>query len=164
MGRFAHLINVADPELQPEFDPKFSRAMEETPSSFEVVVEQTQTPIILPFGKFVIGRHPKGCHIIFHHLTVSRQHCGLSVSAKGVRVTDLKSSNGTRINGQLIEKKTVMRVGDTLKFGSISLKLREASTSPDQPITTNEVNEDAEDDIEATLPSFAIEALFEFDD
>ena len=67
------------------------------------------------------------------------------------------------MNGEAIDQKTRLHLGDTLKFGSITLQLREASTAPDQPIQP--VNaEEIQEDLDATLPSFAIDALFELDD
>lgn len=155
---------MAKHELQPEFDASFHDALKSTPSAFELLVVGAHVRIRLPIGKFVIGRHPKACHMIFHHLTVSRQHCGISISAKGVRVTDLNSSNGTLVNGSQIHAKTPMQIGDTLKFGAVLLKLREASTDAEGELTPKTENVEIEDDMGSTLPGFAVDVLFELDD
>lgn len=53
---------------------------------------------------------------------VSRLHCSLSALASGILVKDLGSSNGTFVNGRPIEEPTIMRPGDTLTVGPMTLK------------------------------------------
>jgi ABC-type multidrug transport system ATPase subunit/pSer/pThr/pTyr-binding forkhead associated (FHA) protein len=69
--------------------------------------------------------------IVLNFPTVSSQHLKLDVSAGGVRVTDLNSTNGTQLNGQQISPNVaqpwrtadVIRVGD-LRGNSVSMTLK----------------------------------------
>src|SRR5262249_11860893 len=57
--------------------------------------------------------------------TVSRQHAALTLAEDGAWIEDVGSTNGTFLNGSPVPQGTRARVndGDTLKFGSVSLKL-----------------------------------------
>lgn len=57
---------------------------------------------------------------------VSRQHAVLSCNAHLVTVTDLGSTNGTRINGKKLEPNTprLLREGDELQLGKLKLTTR----------------------------------------
>ncbi len=66
---------------------------------------------------WVIGRGT-GCDIVLQENSVSRQHCDVIFDPKGHwLVKDLKSSNGTRVNGQKISKH-VLESGDKIQLGS----------------------------------------------
>jgi pSer/pThr/pTyr-binding forkhead associated (FHA) protein len=57
--------------------------------------------IALGGGLTVIGRHP-GCDVRIESGQVSRRHCCLSEVEGEVRVCDLGSTNGIRINGRRV--------------------------------------------------------------
>ncbi len=66
---------------------------------------------------WVIGRGT-GCDIVLQENSVSRQHCDVIFDPKGHwLVKDLKSSNGTWVNGQKISKH-VLESGDKIQLGS----------------------------------------------
>ncbi len=52
----------------------------------------------LDVGRVVIGRQTD-CQIVLEGAAVSRQHCVLTVTAEGVVAEDLRSRNGTLVNG-----------------------------------------------------------------
>ncbi len=55
-------------------------------------------------GRYVLGRHPE-CQILIDVGAVSRQHCVISVEGNACYAEDLKSRNGTFVNGfQLASK------------------------------------------------------------
>ena len=54
--------------------------------------------LVLDPGRVLLGRHPD-CQIVLDAASVSRQHAALTISAEGVVVEDLRSRNGTLING-----------------------------------------------------------------
>jgi ABC-type multidrug transport system ATPase subunit/pSer/pThr/pTyr-binding forkhead associated (FHA) protein len=72
--------------------------------------------------------------IVLNYPTVSKRHLRLELSPDEVRVTDLRSTNGTMLKGRLIPPKTprvwhpgdVVRVGD-VRGNSISLVLKAGS-------------------------------------
>ena len=53
---------------------------------------------------FVVGKKPETCDgIIVYNRMISRTHCVIEKTSSGFTVTDLKSANGTYINGLRIE-------------------------------------------------------------
>ncbi|HEV2296381.1 MAG TPA: ATPase, T2SS/T4P/T4SS family [Tepidisphaeraceae bacterium] len=69
-----------------------------------------------------IGRHASNV-IVLAEGNASRYHCVIEKAPEGgLRVRDLDSSNGTRVNGQLVK---VMRIGDgdTVTVGKTTMKL-----------------------------------------
>jgi serine/threonine protein kinase len=56
-------------------------------------------------------------------LRVSRRHCRIEHGEKGITALDLRSANGTYVNGQRITK-AALRPGDTLQVGNTSLAVQ----------------------------------------
>src|SRR5881397_2755923 len=54
---------------------------------------------------------------------VSRQHCTLTPTDKGLLVRDMGSQNGTIVNNVRIEKETLLQPGDVLTIGPIQFEL-----------------------------------------
>ncbi|MGB7157479.1 MAG: ATPase, T2SS/T4P/T4SS family [Tepidisphaeraceae bacterium] len=76
-----------------------------------------------------VGRHSSNV-VALTDGQASRYHCVIEKSPEGgLRVRDLDSSNGTRVNGQLVKQ---MRIGDgdTVTVGKTSLKLVAPSAAP----------------------------------
>lgn len=69
-----------------------------------------------PDRELVIGRD-EASFLRMGASDVSRQHCVLKVTERGVLVKDLGSQNGTLVNGLNIVKATLMRPGDRLRVG-----------------------------------------------
>jgi pSer/pThr/pTyr-binding forkhead associated (FHA) protein len=67
----------------------------------------------------VIGR-ASGCAIRIGSAEVSRQHCRLRVRDGYLTVEDLKSSNGTQLNGEDVKGRQVVRPGDRLRVGPVT--------------------------------------------
>ena len=57
-------------------------------------------PIVAP-EKILIGRDST-CDLTITDPLLSRQHCLVEITTKGVKVIDLKSRNGTFVNGNRI--------------------------------------------------------------
>lgn len=66
----------------------------------------------------VVGRHP-GADLVLSDPTVSRWHARLERDAAtgGWLLTDLGSTNGTRVNGWRVSAPQWVRPGDRLSFG-----------------------------------------------
>src|SRR5437763_5086770 len=67
----------------------------------------------------VLGR-ARGCAVRIPSAEVSRRHCRLRLEDGLVYVEDLDSVNGTRLNGEFVYERTLVRPGDTLKLGPVA--------------------------------------------
>jgi pSer/pThr/pTyr-binding forkhead associated (FHA) protein len=77
----------------------------------------------LPAGAVkTVGRATRADFIVDAAL-VSRLHCRITAGADKLEVVDLKSTNGTFVNGKRISKAQVAD-GDTLRVGRVQLTVR----------------------------------------
>jgi hypothetical protein len=72
-------------------------------------------------GPVVIGRLPE-CDVVVADSNVSRRHAEVRLVGDNVVVTDLGSTNGTRVNGQLVREQALAS-GDEITVGSTTLVL-----------------------------------------
>jgi len=75
----------------------------------------------LPYGEHVLGRGA-GVGVRLDHTDISRRHARLEVSFEGVRVHDLGSKNGVRVDGVRLD--APMLLGHDAKFSLGDLDLR----------------------------------------
>ncbi len=61
----------------------------------------------------------------------SRVHCGIRLSDGAFYLKDLKSRNGTYVNGQRVEDTVRLKAGDRIQIGSTVFVLEEASLQED---------------------------------
>ncbi|HEY3963169.1 MAG TPA: FHA domain-containing protein [Planctomycetaceae bacterium] len=87
--------------------------------------------IELPDKPIIIGRDETS-FIRMTSTEVSRQHCSLTPTEKGLLVRDLGSQNGTIVNSVKIETETLLRPGDKLQIGPINFEL--AGAPPAKPV------------------------------
>ena len=71
-----------------------------------------------------IGRAPRADFIVDAAL-VSRLHCRITATADKLEVVDLKSTNGTFVNGKRV-KKALVADGDKLRVGRVELTIAKA--------------------------------------
>ena len=78
-----------------------------------------------------IGRD-ESCKVVVPDLQVSRQHARLSLRENAVFLEDLKSKNGTYLNGQLLAAPTQLRESDEIRvaFAQTFLFLSSDATLP----------------------------------
>lgn len=72
---------------------------------------------IVPPGDTTVGRSPEN-DIVLDRPDVSRRHARLTCDRHGVRVEDLNSTNGTRLNGDPVRVADLSH-GDELTFGGV---------------------------------------------
>jgi DNA-binding NtrC family response regulator len=75
-------------------------------------------------GEMVVGRAPD-VDIQIGSLAVSRQHARFLIDPTGVRVVDLDSQNGTRVNGVRLSAVRPLAYGDIVTFGDVTAVLGE---------------------------------------
>lgn len=91
---------------------------------------QPRLPAALQFPRgsgtqFSIGRSAD-CDMALADMTVSRVHARLERTDDGWLLTDLESTNGTRVNGWLVRGQVRVRAGDLVSFGKAEYRLSAA--------------------------------------
>ena len=76
----------------------------------------------LPIGELILGRAPDSAVTLLDG-EVSRHHARIRVTAEGIEVEDLGSTNGTQVNGEAVRGTLPMKAGDRLAIGGHVLKL-----------------------------------------
>jgi FHA domain/Domain of unknown function (DUF1707) len=76
---------------------------------------------------FSIGRSSQ-CDLSIADMTVSRVHARLERTADGWLLTDLSSTNGTRVNGWRVRGQVRVRAGDLVSFGEARYSLGAADS------------------------------------
>lgn len=77
-------------------------------------------PLAFPRGAgttYTIGRH-RDCDLYIADMSVSRVHAQLERNTGGWLLSDLGSTNGTRLNGWRVRAPVLIQPGDQLKFGN----------------------------------------------
>jgi hypothetical protein len=90
-----------------------------------------EAPAPLRPGKTVVGR--EGADIIATDRTLSAQHFEVENRGGEFFVRDLSSTNGTRVNGELLCKTERLRSGDRIEAGQTTFVFRTLETIPWNP-------------------------------
>ena len=87
-----------------------------------------------PVGEqVVVGRDPGAADIVLDQdADVSRRHASFSPAGVGLTVQDLGSTNGTIVNGVLLDQAVSLSTGDRVEVGSTIIEIR----VPTQPTVT----------------------------
>lgn len=94
--------------------------------------------IIINKEKFLIGR-ADDCNLRPHSDAISRRHCVIINRGEVVGVRDLKSRNGTLVNGKKITSDKRLKAGDTLEVGPLRFEVvLEPSTEKAEKSTKTE--------------------------
>ena len=87
---------------------------------------------LLEAGTMLVGSHPEA-DLVLNDTTVSRYHAELALLPEGVRVRDLRSTNGTFIGDSRIEA-AVVRAGSEVRLGKTRVEILPADVPlPDVP-------------------------------
>lgn len=78
--------------------------------------------IPLATKRFLVGRE-QDCHLRPNSELVSRHHCVFVTDDYAVRLRDLGSTNGTRVNGDLVRGEIILKPGDRITIGRLELEL-----------------------------------------
>ena len=88
----------------------------------------TGSTFSLRFGLQKIGRDPR-CDIHLDDTETSRSHAQILWDKEGVLLRDLKSSNGTMVNGEPIVEK-ILKNGDRIRIGKRELQYHASGADP----------------------------------
>lgn len=73
-------------------------------------------------GEMTIGRDPSN-GIILGDVSVSERHAAIQQTARGWRIADLDSTNGTQVNGRSLNGRAMLlRGGERISFGAVVLR------------------------------------------
>jgi len=72
-------------------------------------------------ARMVIGRG-RGADLVVAESTMSRQHAAVGFDDEGCYVEDLQSTNGTKVQGERVEKAR-LRDGDEIQLGRLQLRI-----------------------------------------
>ncbi|MBI5274590.1 MAG: type III secretion system inner membrane ring subunit SctD [Chlamydiales bacterium] len=74
-----------------------------------------------PGHTYILGKDPTICDIFFQDLSVSKQHCKITINEDDtVIIEDLNSRNGVIVNGNVIEKEQTVHSQDLINLGTTS--------------------------------------------
>ncbi len=82
-----------------------------------VAIDNPRQRIHLVKESTLVGRNP-ACDITLDHGSISRQHCLMQITDRGLHVKDLGTTNGTKVNGASITESYV-NPGDQLTMGHL---------------------------------------------
>ena len=108
-------------------------------------------------AEVVVGRSPQHATVILPSERVSRRHAVIRQTAAGIEIEDLRSRNGTFVNGERLEGTTTLKSGDTIVIGDEQLSFIQKA-SRDIPRTMDEA---PNDDIVTTAHRNAVELIEE---
>ncbi|OHB57873.1 MAG: hypothetical protein A2Y07_09065 [Planctomycetes bacterium GWF2_50_10] len=77
----------------------------------------------MPAAITIIGRRAD-CDLHIPLKEVSRRHCELELNSGTLKIRDLNSSNGTFVNGLKVEQEVLVKAGDTLQVGPLTLLIQ----------------------------------------
>jgi pSer/pThr/pTyr-binding forkhead associated (FHA) protein len=104
-----------------------------------IIAEAGKTRKIEVIGEnLIIGTDP-GNHVVLKDPAVSGKHCRIFKTDQGFQIMDFGSKNGTRVNGQPIEQKS-LEESDVIQVGGVKLALR-GFEDAEQELTPQSVTE-----------------------
>jgi len=103
-------------------------------------------------GQILIGRDSQICELVIADPTVSRQHARLTTRNNSLWIEDLKSSNGTRINGRrVIPGGERLPANSEIGIGDIELRItRQVGATPFVPENSTPEVKTPEDRVQVT--------------
>ncbi|HKN94045.1 MAG TPA: DUF1707 and FHA domain-containing protein [Thermoleophilaceae bacterium] len=85
---------------------------------------EARAPLMaLPGRAITLGR-ARDCDCVLSDLTVSRRHARIDFREGAWFLSDLRSANGTLVNGLRVIDEVPVRPGDRVTFGAITYRLR----------------------------------------
>ncbi|MCA9052828.1 MAG: SpoIIE family protein phosphatase [Planctomycetaceae bacterium] len=76
----------------------------------------------------IMGRHP-ACQLVLDNPAISRHHAQVLESHGSYYVEDLRSRNGTYLNGKLLEGRTPLQDGDQVRISDVVLTFQDSPSA-----------------------------------
>jgi len=80
-------------------------------------------------GNQLLGRDDNA-DVVLPSTDLSRRHAYLSWDGSSASIADAGSTNGTLVNGRVIERAQALRPGDIIRLGSLDMRFESASEMP----------------------------------
>uniref|UniRef100_A0A832MPQ8 FHA domain-containing protein n=1 Tax=Pseudothermotoga hypogea TaxID=57487 RepID=A0A832MPQ8_9THEM len=115
------LVEILEEHEAPRDDSQnqISTDSEKTVVLVETLVLKNEKITITVLSGEVVGRKGKGAEHLASYMTVSRRHARFTKENGVWYVEDLKSTNGTYVNGIKIEQKHPLKDGDTVSLSTL---------------------------------------------
>src|SRR3954463_15262684 len=97
---------------------------------------------IFDAAELSVGR-VQGNDLMLPKGNVSKRHARLLFRDGRFIVTDLKSTNGTYVNGRKIAQATIVREGDKIYIGDFVLRIESQTSNSLQPSSGSPISDDA---------------------
>lgn len=110
--------------------------------------------------EFIMGRSPD-CQVHIPNNAVSRQHAKITRSANGFYIEDLKSRNGTLVNNQAIDQRTLLKDNDKIKVCDWLFAFHNENTPSPQAIEIDEGEGDSPSTVHASVGRMSQQQLLE---
>ncbi len=89
-----------------------------------------------PGHSYVVGTAPNACDIVFHDVSVSRQHARITISSSNkASIEDMKSRNGTLVDDKKIQGRTDINSKSVITVGTTSFVVFDRESDRDTIIT-----------------------------
>lgn len=111
-----------------------SDASRHPPSGACVILGSREWP--LAEGSNLVGRD-RDCAIRVESATVSRHHLRIVVADGRATLEDLRSRNGTRLNGRRVGRPLALSDGDAIKVGPVTMTYRVLDRLPSTAVQTD---------------------------
>lgn len=86
------------------------------------VVNQNDSWILDVFSDIIIGR-AESCTIRIDEKSVSREQCKIAANKNGLAISNLSTSNKTKLNGTVLVTEVLLHPADNIHFGRITLRV-----------------------------------------
>jgi pSer/pThr/pTyr-binding forkhead associated (FHA) protein len=130
LGRKVDLIFLS-PENEPPPAPEADQLID---VKLEILDgAEAGTVVDIPRGEVTIGRAPS-CNVVLFSPAVGRAHARIERNAKRLLLQDLRSANGTFVNGKPIDGTALLASGDVIGLGGVrSVTVRIQGTPSPMP-------------------------------
>lgn len=98
-----------------------------------------RSPFPINKSQVIIGRDIK-CDILLLNDSISRRHAEIVRDGSGWSIRDLSSSNGTFVNGQAVTGSQLLKEGDSVTLGDITLTFEGPSVAMTAEIADDDIS------------------------
>ncbi|MEM9906575.1 MAG: FHA domain-containing protein [Cyanobacteria bacterium P01_D01_bin.44] len=104
-------------------------------------------------GTWAMGRDPRQSDLVIPDKRLSRCHAAIQYGKDGFLISDLESTNGTYVNGELVRRVYTLKDGDRVRLGRVTFHFYACYQQPLQPqkLDTSPVSKD-----DVLSPSLAV--------